>query len=42
MEAFSADPFFGESPVTGEFPSQRRVMRDLDVFFDLRPWKTAG
>ena len=25
----------GNSPVTGEFPSQRPVMRSLDVFFDL-------
>ena len=26
----------GNSPVTGEFPSQRPVMRSFDVFFDLR------
>ena len=26
----------GNSPVTGEFPSQRPVMRSLGVFFDLR------
>ena len=26
----------GNSPVTGEFPSQRPVTRSLDVFFDLR------
>ena len=26
----------GNSPVTGEFPSQGPVMRSLDVFFDLR------
>ena len=26
----------GNSPVTGEFPSQRRVTRSFDVFFDLR------
>ena len=26
----------GNSPVTGEFPSQRSVTRSLDVFFDLR------
>ena len=27
----------GNSPVTGEFPSQRPVTRSFDVFFDLRP-----
>ena len=27
------------SPVTGEFPPQRPVMRSFDVFFDLRPNK---
>ena len=26
----------GNSPVTGELPAQRPVMRSLDVFFDLR------
>ena len=26
----------GNSPVTGEFPSKRPVMRSFDVFFDLR------
>ena len=26
----------GNSPVIGEFPSQRPVMRSFDVFFDLR------
>ena len=26
----------GNSPVTGEFPSQRPVIRSFDVFFDLR------
>ena len=26
----------GNSPVTGEFPSQRPVTRSIDVFFDLR------
>ena len=26
----------GNSPVTGEFPAQRPVMRNFDVFFDLR------
>ena len=25
------------SPVTGEFPAQRPVMRSFDAFFDLRP-----
>ena len=25
----------GNSPVTGEFPSQRPVMRSFDIFFDL-------
>ena len=29
-------PFCGNSPVTGEFPSQRPVARSLNVFFDLR------
>ena len=29
----------GNSPVTGEFPAQRPVMRSFDVFFDLRPNK---
>ena len=38
MEAFSALQalFAGNSPVTGEFPSQRPVTRSFDVFFDLR------
>ena len=27
------------SPVHGEFPTQRPVMRSFDVFFDLRPNK---
>ena len=31
-----AGPFWGSSPVTGEFPSQRPVSRSFDVFFDLR------
>ena len=26
----------GNSPVTGEFPSQRPVTQSYDVFFDLR------
>ena len=38
METFSAllAIFAGNSPVTGEFPAQRPVMRSFDVFFDLR------
>ena len=38
MEIFSALLAFyaGNSPVTGEFPSQRPVTRSFDVFFDLR------
>ena len=38
MEIFSAFlPFcVGNSPVTGQFPSQRQVTRSFDVFFDLR------
>ena len=38
METFSALLALceGNSPVTGEFPSQRPVTRSLDVFFDLR------
>ena len=28
-------PLCGNSPVTGEFPSQRSVMQSFDVFFDL-------
>ena len=38
METFSALLVLcaGNSPVTGEFPSQRPVMRSFDVFFDLR------
>ena len=38
METFSAllDLCAGNSPVTGEFPSQRPVMQSFDVFFDLR------
>ena len=30
-------PCAGNSPVTGEFPSQRPVTRSVDVFFGLRP-----
>ena len=29
----------GNSPVTGEFPTQRPVTRSFDVYFDLRPNK---
>ena len=29
----------GYSPVPGEFPAQRSVMRSFHVFFDLRPNK---
>ena len=38
METFSAllDLCAGNSPVTGEFSSQRPVKRSFDVFFDLR------
>ena len=38
MEMFSAllSLSEGNSPVTGEFPSQRPVTRSFDVFFDLR------
>ena len=38
METFSALLALcaGNSPVTGEFPSQRPVRRSFDVFFDLR------
>ena len=38
METFSALLALcaGNSPVTGEFPAQRPVTRNFDVFFDLR------
>ena len=38
METFSAllALCVGNSPVTGEFPSQRPVTLGFDVFFDLR------
>ena len=38
MEAFLEllTLYEGNSPVTGEFPSQRPVTRSFDVFFDLR------
>ena len=39
METFSALLAIcaGNSPVTGEFPTQSPVTRSFDVFFDLRP-----
>ena len=39
METFSASLAIcaGNSPVTGEFPTQRPVRRSFDVYFDLRP-----
>ena len=41
METFSALLAIcaGNSPVPGEFPTQRPVMRSFDVYFDLRPNK---
>ena len=41
METFSALLAIcaGNSPVCGEFPTQRLVTRSFDVFFDLRPNK---
>ena len=44
METFSALLALcaGNSPVTGEFPSQRPVTRSFDVFFDLRLNKRLG
>ena len=38
METFSAilAIYAGNSPVTGEFPTQRPVTRNFDVLFDLR------
>ena len=41
METFSALLVLcaGNSPVPGEFPTQRPVTRSFDVFFDLRPNK---
>ena len=43
METFSALLVLcaGNSPVTGEFPSQRPVTRSFDVVFDLRLTKTV-
>ena len=47
METFSAllTICAGNSPVTGEFPTQRPVTQSFDVFFDLRlnePLSEAG
>ena len=41
METFSALLAIcaGNSPVHGEFPTQRPVTRSFDVYFDLRPDK---
>ena len=41
MERFSAQLAIcaGNSPVPGEFPTQRPVTRSFDVYFDLRPNK---
>ena len=41
METFSAllAICVGNSPVPGEFPAQRPVTRNFDVFFDLQPNK---
>ena len=41
METFSAPLAIcaGNSPVPGEFPTQRPVTRSFDVYFDLRPNK---
>ena len=41
MEAFSTLLAIcaGNSPVPGEFPTQRPVTRSFDVYFDLRPNK---
>ena len=41
METFSALLAIcaGNSPVHGEFPTQRPVTRSFDVYFDLRPNK---
>ena len=44
METFSALLAFcaANSPVTGEFPSQRPVTRNFDVFFDRHLNKRLG
>ena len=43
METFSVSLALcvGNSPVTGEFSSQRPVTRNFDVFFDLRQKKNS-
>ena len=40
METFSALLALcaENSPVTGEFPSQRPVTRSFDIFFDINDW----
>ena len=44
METFSALQAIcgGNSTVTGEFPTQRPVTQNFDVFFDLRLNKHSG
>ena len=44
METFSALLAIcaGNSPVPGEFPTQRPVTRSFDVYFDLRPNKSLS
>ena len=44
METFSALLAFcaGNSPVTGEFPTQKPVMQIFDVFFELHLKKRLG
>ena len=44
METFSALLAIcaGNSPVPGEFPTQRPVTRSFDVYFDLRPNKRSS
>ena len=44
VETFSAllSVCVENSPVPGEFPAQRTVTRNFDVFFDLRPTKLLG
>ena len=41
METFSALLAIcgGNSPVPGEFPTQRAVTRSFDAYFDMRPNK---
>ena len=39
MTSSNGDICAGNSPVPGEFPTQRPVTRSFDVFFDLRPNK---